>query len=373
MTSSNEDVHAFLLQHLTPPQSSCPYLETAPVDRNLWAASYYRMGRDDNAMGEFPANTSPIQKMIAYTAYSIGENHAKYLEDQKTQAEVQIAAIPRQGKVKIAPPTKYSGDRTKYNEFVTQCHLNFAIDPNAFAQEQTKMAFIGSYLEKHAYTWFASFVDKEGVIDFADHKDLLEKLKRGFADPDELATANREIRKLKQTSSVAAYFSDFSHWANILDLDENARRYQFEEGLSDEVKDGLAVNPNKPTAFEDYVDMCSVIENQLFARRQTKKRSGNAPRQNEPVKKTVETKTTTQQLAVTGTHSGPMDTSAGAALTGKARTEWRKANNLCPYCGDKHKLEVCPKLAAKNSRAAAATTTTDTPAQVLYTSVPSEN
>ncbi len=158
-----------------------------------------------------------------------------------------------------------------------------------------------------------------------------------------------------------------------MDLDEYARGYQFEEGLSDEVKDGLAVNPNKPTAFEDYVDMCSVIENQLFARRQTKKRSGNAPRQNKPVKKTVETKTTTQQLAVTGTHSGPMDTSAGAALTGKARNEWRKANKLCPYCGDKQNLEVCPKLAAKNSRAAAATVTSDSPARVLYTSAPSEN
>jgi hypothetical protein len=86
-------------------------------------------------------------------------------------------------------------------------------------------------------------------------------LKRGFANPDELATTNREIRKLKQTSSVAAYFSDFSHWANIVDLDENAKRYRFEEGLLDEVKDGLAVNHNKTTAFEDYVNLCSDIDN----------------------------------------------------------------------------------------------------------------
>jgi NADH pyrophosphatase NudC (nudix superfamily) len=110
--------------------------------------------------------------------------------------------------------------------------------------------------------------------------------------------------------------------------------------------------------------MCSVIDNQLFVRRQTKKRSGNTPRQNEPVKKTVETKTTTQQLAVTGTHSGPMDTSAGAILTGKASTEWRKANNLCPYCGGKHKREVCHKLTEKNSRAVGARTTPNTPALV---------
>jgi hypothetical protein len=122
-------------------------------------------------------------------------------------------------------------DRTKHNEFVTQCHLDFAIDPNVFSQEQRKMAFISFYLEKHAYTWFASFVDKEGVIDFTDHEDLLEKLKRGFADPDKVATANREICKPKQTSSVAAYFSDFSHWANLLNLDENARLYQFEKEL----------------------------------------------------------------------------------------------------------------------------------------------
>jgi hypothetical protein len=127
---------------------------------------------------------------MAHTVYNIGENHARYLDDQKAEAEVQIPAIPRQGKVKIAPPTKYPDDRTKYNEFVTECHLNFAIDPNALAQEQTKMAFIGSNLEKYAYTWFASFVAKEGAIDFAEHKDLLEKLKRGFADPDELATGN---------------------------------------------------------------------------------------------------------------------------------------------------------------------------------------
>jgi hypothetical protein len=44
--------------------------------------------------------------MIAHTAYNMGKNHARYLEDRKTQAEVQIAAIPTLGKVKIAPPTK---------------------------------------------------------------------------------------------------------------------------------------------------------------------------------------------------------------------------------------------------------------------------
>ena len=68
-----------------------------------------------------------------------------------------------------------------------------------------------------------------------------------------------------------------------------------------------------------------------------------------------------------------MDTSAGAGLTGKARTDYRKANNLCPYCGDKHKLENCPKLAAKNSRAAAASTTPSAPAQVLYSTPSAEN
>jgi NADH pyrophosphatase NudC (nudix superfamily) len=118
--------------------------------------------------------------------------------------------------------------------------------------------------------------------------------------------------------------------------------------------------------------MCSVIDNQLFAQRQTKKRSGYAPRQNKPIKNRVETKTY-QQLAVTVTHSGHMDTSAGAALAGKARTEWRKAINLCPYCGDKHKLQVCPKRAARNSRAAAAITTPYAPTQVLYSTAPSEN
>ena len=134
------------------------------------------------------------------------------------------------------------------------------------------MAYVGSYLEKNAYTWFSSYVNKDtGAIDFETLNILLEKLKRGFADPDELATANRDIRKLKQTKSVAAYFSEFTRLANILDLNEKARRYQFEEGLSDEVKDALSVHPKQPDVFEDYVDEVSAIDNRLYARRESKR------------------------------------------------------------------------------------------------------
>ncbi len=135
MTASNKDVHDFLLQCLTTPQPTPSFLETASTKRNLWVATYYRIGSEDNAMGNFPATATPIQKLIDHRAYSIGANHPIYLKEQKTQAEVHIAAIPRQGKVNIPPPTKSSGDLTKYNKFVTQCHLNFAIDPNAFSQE----------------------------------------------------------------------------------------------------------------------------------------------------------------------------------------------------------------------------------------------
>jgi hypothetical protein len=38
----------------------------------------------------------------------------------------------------------------------------------------------------------------------------------------------------------------------------------FEEELSDKVKQGLAVKLNKPTAFEGHFDMSSVMDNQLF-------------------------------------------------------------------------------------------------------------
>jgi hypothetical protein len=336
----------------------------------------YLLGRNDAPLPNLSAQMTDEEKLSLQTAYQIGDNYRLIKLDQKVQTDAQLAARPREGKAKISPPTKYSGDRTKYNEFVTQCRLNFSVDPMAFPTEQVKMAYVGSYLEKNAYTWFSSSVDKEtGVINFENLNSLLEKLKRGFADPDELATANREIRKLKQKTTVAAYFSEFTHWANILDLNNSARRYQFDEGLSDEVKDALANHAKLPEEFLDYVDDVSAIDGRLFGRRQAKGSHPKPPtRQNLPVQRTVQTHTTTTRpLAITGTHPGPMDTSAGAGLTGKARTEWRKANNLCPYCGDKHKLENCPKLAAKNSRAAAATTTSATPAQVLYSTPPAEN
>jgi hypothetical protein len=95
-----------------------------------------------------------------------------------------------------------------------------------------------------------------------------------------------------------------------------------------EVKD-LLVGRDTPDTFDEYVSLCIRLDNSWREREQDRQDSkGQTPR--------ISTKSdsTSSSSTAVGTHSGPMDISAGrrGPLT-KQEKNHRRDNNLCMYCG----------------------------------------
>jgi len=67
-----------------------------------------------------------------------------------------------------------------------------------------------------------------------------EQFLERFGDPDEKATAERQIKSLKQTGSAAIYTSEFFQLASRLNWNDASLMSQYHEGLKEKVKDFLA-------------------------------------------------------------------------------------------------------------------------------------
>ena len=122
----------------------------------------------------------------------------------------------------------------------------------------------------------------------------------------------------------------------------------FRHGLRDEVKD-LLVGCDLPQPFDDFVQLCIRLDNAWRARQQEKK-SNTASSSN--TKKPAQTgaKNSATTATSTGTHPGPMDLAASrhrGPLT-DAEKAYRRANNLCSYCGKPgHYAAACPATLKK--------------------------
>jgi hypothetical protein len=225
--------------------------------------------------------------------------------------------------------------------------MNFNAAPYEFRTETAKMSYVGSYLREKAGKWFEAFVhENTGKIRFRTSSKLFNALKKGFSDPDEMATANREIRRLKQgTGSVSSYYATFSNYAAILDLQGHMLRYQFDEGLSDNLRRQLSTDLNVPKVFEDYVQHVIELDNKMFTYRQ----AGNTrPQPHTPAPEKKPYKPPSERLAVSGIHPGPMDNSAFRSKLSPEEKARRSANKLCNYCAsDKDFVKEFPLLPAK--------------------------
>src|SRR5512133_596721 len=199
-------------------------------------------------------------------------------------------------------------------------------------------------------------------MDFATFAAFVQALKAAFDDPDARATAERRLLALKQnTRDCSAYHAEFVTLATTLELDERTRISFFRRGLSKQVQTALAYQQTPPTTFNEFVQLCITLDNNLRALSVLP-----TPLASNPARPATAARPTT----ATGTQSGPMDLSAGrrrGPLT-EAQKNYRRANNLCLYCGKAgHFASVCPEKAKRVPRNASAASALPAPAEAPAT------
>lgn len=141
----------------------------------------------------------------------------------------------------VADPDKYHGARNKLDDFLAQVTLVIEVQPSRFPNDKSKILYAGSYLRESAGAWFRSVMNMKTKPAFYFSFDLFcKEMANVFGDPDQMRTAERDIRKLKQVKSCTAYTADFRRLANYLSWNDAALSSQYYSGLSEAIKDELA-------------------------------------------------------------------------------------------------------------------------------------
>ncbi|XP_069486075.1 protein LDOC1-like [Ambystoma mexicanum] len=82
------------------------------------------------------------------------------------------------GVIPLAPPERFAGDPKRFAVFMNQCGLHFLCRPGAFPNDQSKVAFVLSYLSGSAADWSIPLVNQDDSLlqDFQGFQQNMEKL-----------------------------------------------------------------------------------------------------------------------------------------------------------------------------------------------------
>lgn len=248
---------------------------------------------------------------------------------------------------KIADPEPFSGDRSKLMNFISQCRLKFAGQPSRFPTELAKIHYTGSYLRQQAYSWFEPMLALSQTTsimpsEFESFEVFATALKTVYGDPDIVASSERELHRLHQTTSVSQYTAEFRRLQQYVEWNDPALADCFYRGLKDNVKDRIA-EQGRPKAFLELVHLAINIDARIWERLVEKK--ANAAFHRQP---STFMSPRPQQRQMPSSYGGPtpMELDVLRTQTGPltaAERQYRKEKNLCYYCGKGgHSIRDCP-------------------------------
>jgi len=278
----------------------------------------------------------------------------------------------RQGP-KIANPEFFKGDRLLLTNFISQCQLKFAGEPAKFLDEKAKIYFAGSYLREGPYSWFQPLISADArgqsPSEFRSFEAFADALTTIYGDPNLVITSERELRALRQTTSVAQYIAEFQRLRQYVKHNEPSLIDQFHHGLRDNVKDKLVNGPRSETLAEMMKAAATYdarIQERIIERRITSNTLAVPPRSTSSTPSNVPfTPSRTPSPAASlqrppvpvstrpapvaprapnpdGTIPMVLDSTRSGPVSATER-ERRRINNLCFYCGlPGHSVMNCP-------------------------------
>lgn len=294
------------------------------------------------------------------------EQHTHLLEENKKQRKTNESLQTRLNppkEPKLNDPEEFKGDRLRLTNFISQCQLKFAGEPSKFPDDRVKILYAGSRLRAEAYSWFQPLLaasETQTPSEFTSFKHFCDALSAIYGDPNLEVTAERELRHLRQTTTVAAYIAEFARIRQYLSHNDSALRDQFYYGLRDNVKEKLSGAPRPSTLIELMATATSHdsrIQERILEKRANQNISTtmprNSPAPNVPSRppSTPATIRTTPNQIPSNTPDGtlPMQLDAGRfGSSGRsisaAERERRRVEHLCYYCGQgDHNLPNCPR------------------------------
>jgi hypothetical protein len=162
----------------------------------------------------------------------------------------------------ISKPTEFKGKPGELQGFLTQCEIYMEMCPRTFNTEQKRIFFVQSWFRETPQQWWTTawntFPQPLWTRNWTLFKMELDKF---FGRTDQVGTAIRKLRTLKQTTSAADYFTRFQTVAMEANLGERATIEEFKNGLKGAILDALALRPDEPTSLNKLAELAIKIDN----------------------------------------------------------------------------------------------------------------
>ncbi|KAK4684316.1 hypothetical protein P7C73_g5871, partial [Tremellales sp. Uapishka_1] len=267
---------------------------------------------------------------------------------------------------KVASPEYSTGKRSQVNLFISQVTQVVQLQSSRFPNDSIKVGYAGTFLRDVAFLWYQPFLGKVGVERPAwlDNFALFcVELRKIFGDPDEKATAERNLYNLHQKGAASTYIAEFRRFTGLLNWNNDAQAAQFYRGLKDEVKNELA-RIGRPEELEDLIEATTRIDNRLYERRLEQgipvvDSFASAVAKPLPFKPGFNSQSTFQRSSPTPTITRqPARTPQSLPSLPLTRSghlqpdeyKKRQERGACLYCGDdSHVVKDCPKAKAGNA------------------------
>jgi hypothetical protein len=265
----------------------------------------------------------------------------------------------------IPDPEKFTGERKELKPFLSQVLLKLQGNDTMFPNLALRLAYVSSLVKGPAYAHIEEHIE-DGFARIPDIDSLLGILSTAFGDPDEVGTAEREMKSLRQKNSdFATYFAVFQRLMTILRWDSRSKRVALREGLSIVLKDALLFIEEKEE-FGAYVTQLQNMDNRIHARAQeakvakvAKPRNTTAPALNS----TYHAPTRPDEPSFRPGGTVPMALDASRRISAEERQR-RMQEGLCAYCaGSGHFARECPNKRPRPLRIAETSAPAPAPAQ----------
>lgn len=177
---------------------------------------------------------------------------------QEHQCQPTIRGDSRSEKLPDVP--KFSGNKDELRSWTTQLHLKLFVNADRYTGPKAGLIYAISRLEGLTLSQIQPYVKSESEIVLEDVSALPVMLERAFGDPDKKATAQWELRSLRQRNrEFHVYLCDFQRLAPDTNFDDEAQRSALLDGVSDELKQ-LLVTQDLPNELNGLISLLQKLD-----------------------------------------------------------------------------------------------------------------
>lgn len=280
---------------------------------------------------EFQTLTNQIAHLNEQLNSSRTTSAAEITRLQEELRQTQASASSSSGlRPPVPRPDRYDGsDRREFKNFQHAVNNVFAIAPEFYTTEESRIRFAGGFLSGTALAWFRSMCTPPNTFP-TTLADFWAKMEKQFGHTNQFAV-RQELRRLKQKGmACSTYATRFRTLALDTGFDDKSLLDTFYEGLNYEIQEAISNAATVPDSLDEFIEYCIAIDNRKFALRNAKRGTLPPPSAAPP----------------SSSASGPQPMELGALQSNKLTPEERQRRldqKLCLYCGKPgHRIAQCP-------------------------------